>query len=116
MNKSFNTIRASMDGLSADSTHADIAAALGKINAASTTGGKKIERNMSKEDKKPVLVKNKNKKVRSAPQRKQGRIDKNDFHKGKGGQGGGKSGGKGGGKGKRGAARGHAAGPRRDTR
>ena len=51
MNKSFNTIRATMDGLSADSTHADIAAALGKINAASTTGGKKIERNMSKEDK-----------------------------------------------------------------
>ena len=66
MNKSFNTIRATMDGLSADSTHADIAAALGKINAASTTGGKKIERNMNKEDKKALVRKNKNKKqVRS---------------------------------------------------
>jgi hypothetical protein len=70
VNNSFNTIRATMDGLSADSTNADIAAALSKINAASTTGGKKFERNMSKEDKKALVRKNKNKKqVRSTVRR-----------------------------------------------
>jgi hypothetical protein len=112
VNKSINTIQSAMAGLSADSTPADIAAALGKISAASNTGSKKIESGMNKKDKKALVNKKKKQQVRSASMRKQGRTDKDDFHRGKGGKGGGK----GGDNGKRGAARGYASGPRRDAR
>jgi hypothetical protein len=68
---------------------------------------------MNKKDKKALVSKKKKKQqVRSASMRKQGRTDKDDFHRGKGGKGGGK----GGDNGKRGAARGYASGPRRDAR